>query len=253
MKKVILIGCVLMAAVFANAQPAASDETSLVVIPARYTVVQFSFDVARLRSLYLVAYDRGVKAESARLHAWDNRKSDWVQIEESALSNGSLFQVRPAHVIVVGDEATVPASVAAAAAGSGASKRIESLNIKDLVNGFDASMHFKPSEWKWLAGRYDLKLKDQNELRRRYGRYGTPGSTTAAPISPALKGPSAEVPMPAPEETDLLPVGAPPAAVMPHAAANDRPSIVIGGTDAAPVPASDVKPAAPVAPLPENK
>lgn len=153
--------------------------TTLLVIPSRYTVVQFCFDIARIRSVYLVAYDQPATVQQPLLYAWNNDQSNWIPIKSADLGSGSLFTVPPVRTVLVGGGAMLPANVAAAVSQAGAFSQVESLNLMDLANALHQSMRFTSSEWKWLAGRYGLQLKDRNEDRRRWGRYGPPGQEGA--------------------------------------------------------------------------
>jgi hypothetical protein len=86
-------------------------------------------------------------------------------------------------------------------------RRIASLTPVDLLNELNRDLAFTPMEWRWLAKRYGLTLTDLNAERRRYGKYGPPGSK---PVKPQ---PSAGVEMPPaappPAGKALEPVGAP--------------------------------------------
>lgn len=166
----------LMAVGVAGSVAVAKPEgTTLVVIPSRYTVVQFCFDIARIRSVYLVSYDQPATVKKTMLYAWNNEQSNWVPIEASDLAGGTLFTVPPQRTVLVGAGPLVPAAVLDAVTAAGPFSQVESLNLMDLSNALHQSMRFSGSEWKWLAGRYNLQLEDRNEERRRWGRYGAPG------------------------------------------------------------------------------
>ncbi len=175
---------VVLGAAAASAKPAG---TTLLVIPSRYSVVQFGFDIARLRSVYLVAYDRPARPAEPALYAWNNERANWVSIPFPALTDGSLFRVAPVRTVLVGDGAMIPEVLEAALAGQPV-HRIASLQAADLANGLHATLRFTNTEWKWLAARYDLQLEDRNVDRRRWGRYGPPGQGGSAFRSPTTGG-----------------------------------------------------------------
>ncbi|MCE9614264.1 MAG: hypothetical protein K8T26_08310 [Lentisphaerae bacterium] len=239
------------------AQPSGS---TLLVIPARYTVVQFAFDVATIRSLYLVSYDRPATSTETRLYAWDNGKAEWLQIEESDIRSGSLFHMKPARTVLVGGEETLPASLADAATGGGPAKRITSLNLADIANSLNTELHFRSREWKWLADRYGFELNDQNAEQRRWGRYGPPGQSSGR----EARERSAPMPKAKASDVDVLPPVAMPQAgvapvestrqtiVIPVSAASETVSVPAIEEAAVPAPVA-VVPAKAVDPLPENK
>ncbi len=184
---------------------AAGRGPTLLVIPARYTVVQFSFDIARMRSVYLLSYRS--EGDAINTFLWDKRADDWVAVDST--SGDSLFASPPARTIVVGrvDEGAIGLSNITGDAG--VTSRIPSLDLKDVVNGLHAELKFRGTEWRWLASRYGFELKDRNAERRRWGRYGRPGKARMptserlkpAPVVPehAYRVPVIKTPPPEPE------------------------------------------------------
>jgi len=165
---------------------AAERPPPLLVVPARQTVVQFSFDVARLRSVYLVAYDLKPRTSETVLHVWNGRSQEWAPVQMQDVASGSVFGVLPDLAILVGRDEDVPAELASAVAACCADvRRIPKLSPMDLANGMNESMEFTAHEWRWLKDRYGLTLKDLNEERRRYGRYGKPGEPRKTPVPSA--------------------------------------------------------------------
>jgi|GEM_PF-1572572 len=169
---------------FAGAIPAAAAEEGgpiLMVIPARYTMVQFANDVASLRETYIVSFEKS-KDGSLQLYVWDRTANDWIKTDLDTYSGGGLFAVQPVEAFVIGADSDVPPALV-----SGTSfcemKRINSLNIVPIANTLNESLEFQSNEWRWLAGRHKLQIVDLNEDRRRYGRYGKPGAkdSKAAP------------------------------------------------------------------------
>ena len=160
-----------------SAQPEA-DQTAkglLLVIPARYTIVQFAFDIAKLRTVGLVAYDAPQHGKDAVIHVWDREVQDWIQIDEKQYETKSMLSMNPKDVLVVGSDQNVPKGLANVPAWCPNQTRLPSPDLAAFVNTLNRSLRFTPKEWKWLAGRYGFKLQDKNAERRRYGRYGKPG------------------------------------------------------------------------------
>jgi len=187
---------VLICVCVAPASAARGDRQPLLVIPARYTVVQFAFDVARLRPVHLVAYDTEGKAGTLLLYVWDGGARKWLSTSLDEYGSGGIFRTRPSRVILVGSDRELPAGLAEASEQGAAVDRIPSMKVVDMVNGLNAVMGFDAQEWRYLAKRYDLQLEDRNAERRRYGRYGPPGGRKAEPEMPVPR--PDEIVMPAP-------------------------------------------------------
>ncbi len=160
---------------------AGNKDRAVIVMPVRYTVVQFAFDVARIRPVELLAYDKGMGDEPLLLHAWDSAANNWSPADIAAYQDGSLFAQTPKRVFLVGDEADLPAELAAAPAWAKDVTPIGSLKVLDMANAINSKMKFSKREWKRLAARHNLKLHDENAEKRRYGRYGKPGTTYSGP------------------------------------------------------------------------
>jgi len=194
-KRLILIGFLIcfcaMPAVAAN-----GDGQTLVVIPARYTVVQFAFDVAGLRPVYLVAYDTEGEAGTLVLYVWDSRARKWLRTSLDEYRSGAIFREQPTRVILIGRDQELPAGLAEASARSAAVVRIPSMKVVDMVNGLNRVFSFRANEWRYLAKRYQLDLEDRNAERRRYGRYGPPGGRKTEPEMPASEPEEVIMPVP---------------------------------------------------------
>jgi hypothetical protein len=147
-----------------------------IVIPTRPTLVQFSFDLLRLRrQMYLVAQDKEIGGDATVLHVWDDATQDWIRIGVEEFVAGTVFTQTPRRLIVVGGEADVPEELAAAPSWTEEAYQIESLDLVTVLNKFQIIFKFNEREWKWLAKRYGITFEDLNAERRRYGRYGKPG------------------------------------------------------------------------------
>ena len=170
--------------VWSVARAAEPPAPHLLIIPARHTVVQFAFDVARLRSVYLVSYSVPEGGDTPLLHVWDARAERWVGVNLDEFGDATIFRVVPRRCVLVGDDRTLPQSLADAAGWCPDAVRIPSLNIADLANQLNMSLEFRPREWRWLAARYGFVLEDLNAGRRRQGRYSRPGPRPAPPPEP---------------------------------------------------------------------
>jgi hypothetical protein len=182
MKKMrISLLAILLVAGLGSTVRAGSKDRAVIVMPVRYTVVQFAFDVARIRPVELLAYDKGASDEPLLLHVWDAAGSNWKPAEVAAYRDGSLFARTPKRVFLVGGEADLPAELAAAPAWAKDVTPIPSLKVLDMANTMNRKLKFSNREWKKLAKRHNLELIDDNAERRRYGRYGKPGTKYSGP------------------------------------------------------------------------
>jgi len=160
------------------------DASEVVVIPARYTVVKFAFDLLHLRPVTLVAVQEGRADSQLLLHVWERGTGEWAGISLEEYRTGAAFPATAQSLILIGDTADVPADLEQGTIWPVETTRIPSLQIVTVVNELDNVFGFTPWEWRWLAARHGLELEDLNRERRRYGRYGKPGSRRAAPMPP---------------------------------------------------------------------
>jgi hypothetical protein len=172
----------------------AQSPDALLVLPSRYTLVQLGFDVAKLRPAHLVAYEIDPRSRALHLHRWDTGRMDWVQITGDDYSTGMAYRPVPTRAVLIAEPGAAPERLATLPDGMDVT-RIDTLKIAEVVNGLNTVFAFTPSEWRWLARRHRLELKDLNAERRRWGRYGPPGSR------PVPRYDSIPVPAPVPERT----------------------------------------------------
>jgi len=191
---------VLMAASFScSAALAGRDQgRTVLVIPSRYRVVQFCQDIARIRPVYIVAWGTRGGPDTMALYFWNAPERAWKQIGIEEYSQGTVFDTSSRRLVLIGDDKDLPADLASSPAWAAKTERIRSLNPLDLSNGLNADMNFTPVEWRWLAKRYGLIIKDLNAERRRYGKYGPPGSKKG-PLMPEAEESASE------EETATMP------------------------------------------------
>lgn len=224
------IGLVLiLAAALSNTTMAARRNTAdVIVVPSRYTIVQLAFDIVALRDVALVAYGNSATTGELLLHVWDANNRKWKRITVDEYAVGAFSSHVPDEMILVGSDNDLPAAIIAGASQASNVTRIDTLNLVTVVNTLHKRMHFKEHEWQLLAERHGLKIKDANYERRRWGRYGPPG-TKKTPESAQLPEEETEEPEtvePArlgPVEEQGLPQVETPKAVEPKAAVEAMP------------------------------
>lgn len=175
----------------------ARAQTVLIVSPARPRPVQVAFDVARLRPAFLVTYQGARSNPAPLMHIWDGDKRQWAEINVDNFRAGAHFVEKPALVFLLGTETECPLAIEEGElAWSPKVVRLTQLDVVTLFNAFDKALHFASHEWTWLGERYGLQLKDTNEDRRRYGRYGPPGEIKEPRAKPAAAAPAAPLAVP---------------------------------------------------------
>ena len=181
----LVLSCVFVALAVScvGIKPQHHTSTALVV-PAKHTIVQLAFNIARIRPVSLVSYDKGEDAASPVMHVWENSPGSWRRISVEEYGEGNLFSVKPERVMLLGDDDDLPSVIMDASSWS-EPVRIPTVSIVDLINTLNTYFEFSAREWRFLAKEHGLKLKDHNEDLRRYGRYGKPGSKKE-PVMPEL-------------------------------------------------------------------
>ena len=245
------ISILLLVAMFAAADGslAGTRSESALVIPARYRVVKLAFDVANLTGAQLISYQVVPGKPDPVLHIW--RGTEWLELPLQEYMSGA-FLPQPKTVTVVGSDADVPPA-GVEYGGRAKLVRVGTVDVVGMVTDYDKVYQFTAVEWQWLAERNGLKLVDENSERRRYGRYGRPGSEAQPEPAPAPR-PAAQIkplppdlsaPAPAVIAAPIVPA---PAATTPPTA---LPSVIGPASEKkASRPAGDPKVAEPSIPTP---
>jgi len=190
-----VVAAVLFMAMAALCLAQDTEGPTWLVIPARYTIVQLGVDMADMRDVELVSYFGDAATADPPMHVWDGDAGSWVRTGIGEYSSGAIPAADPAAIILVGGDKDLPGAIVRGSSWCESVGRIPTLNLATVINSLNEKLRFTPNEWRWLARRYGLKLKDQNAERRRYGKYGKPGERRRSPM-----------PRPEPEEETLVPV-----------------------------------------------
>lgn len=151
-----------------------NQETMLLVVPARPRLVQLAQDLAALRPTVVLSYRTEARGTDPLLFVWTN--GEWQYVSPDDFRERRFVAECLRQVILIGDDQALPTLLEEETAWGAEVTRLKTLNIADLINGINPVFHFTEREWKWLAGRYDLKLTDINEPRRKYNPYDVPRS-----------------------------------------------------------------------------
>lgn len=156
MKKLFWMGMILILGLsgMAVSSAVAQDDAVLLVTPSRYLVMQVAFDVARRYPTVLVSY-QGTPEEPV-LHVWNGY--EWMPLSMTDYQSGAFLQSYPGRTIFLGDDALLPNDLRSIGAWCSDSTQIPGLEPAELVNGIGRYLPFTPADWRWFAGRYNLKL-----------------------------------------------------------------------------------------------
>lgn len=192
-------------------QPAAAAGRGLtmVVVPARYSVMQVGFDLVQRFPVVLVSYQGDATTESPLIHAWNGE--EWVKVSLEDYSSANFLQVTPGKAILVGDDALLPPVMAeSTAAWCPNVERIPDIDTAALVNSLSKALSFKSADWQWFAARYNLDLQDTNAERRKASWYDRPYYEDqwtpperrhgTMPIEPVMEQTVEDVPVVEPQE-----------------------------------------------------
>ncbi len=165
----------------------AADESKVVIVPSRYTLVKLGFDLAKLRSVKLMSYHDNTTTSETLLYEWNRRLRAWDPVDLSVYRSGGAVEDNvAAMVVLIGSDKQIPASLINESSWADTVVRIESLDMVTLANSLDRIFNFSAAEWRWLSGKYGLKLKDLNEDLRRWGKYGKPGTQQKKPATQSI-------------------------------------------------------------------
>lgn len=250
----LVIAVISLAALNCAEAVVAKVPSAIMVIPARYRVVELGFDMARLCNVGLISYQKEYQTGDVLLHVWNGR--EWIRIAPPEYVSGRFLLGAPDVLIVVGDEKVLPEMLTVPPEWCPKVERVKELDVGSIINGAGPVVKLSQREYKWLADKYNLTLTDLNAERRRYGRYGPPGQEKIPDWVPASKrgkamekidlppppAPAAEeknvpVPLPAPV-AEVKAVEPTPAAVIPKAVEPESPK----ATPSTPPPAKVVEP-----------
>lgn len=206
------------AMVFGGAVAASATEWTLIVAPARFSVLQALFDVIQRRPAVLVSYQGDATDKQPALHAWNGE--EWIPISLRDFAEVRFLTRAPTRVLLVGDEQTLPPAVADAAAWCPRIIAAPSMDTAGLLSDVGRAMNFTREDWEWFAARYRLQVKDLNAPARATSWYDRPQNAPPPPSLPFFRRHRAVTPrshLKSVEEPPLPPIPlSPPPSVSPQ-------------------------------------
>lgn len=160
---------VVMVALVAVAEPQTQNWDTMLVVPARYSVLQIAFDCAHQFKTVLVSYQDGQDGTPLLLYAWNGK--EWVYVDTEDYTDASFIKVPPSRVILIGDDSVLPEELVERSGWSANVLSIPTLQTAELLNTLGRHLNFSPYQWKWFSKRYNLKMEDVNVERRQSSWY----------------------------------------------------------------------------------
>lgn len=178
----LLMAALCVIAVTPETTFAAKAAHSVIVVPARHAYLQVAVDVSRFHETTVIGYRKG-QGGSVRLFIWNPASKGWARLSMNQYQSGTVFGPRPSRLILVNTEEQVPAVLHTPGGAIQQTQRLTVDNIGDLVNQLAPIYRFSESEWRKIAEWNHLTLTDRNAERRRWGRWGKPGTASAEPTT----------------------------------------------------------------------
>lgn len=129
---------------------------SMLVVPARYTIVQVGNDISAHRPCVMVSYN---DMDMGGLFVWDGAK--WIGITPSDLAAANFVRIKPSRVILVGSREDLGGLVDSLAWCEDI-VFIEDMRTTALLNRLGRIFNFSDAEWRWFASRYGCELNINN-------------------------------------------------------------------------------------------
>lgn len=159
MKKLMMMAVAAMLAAGAGTPAVqAAQDAVLLVLPARYSVVQVAFDVARRYPSVLVSYQGA--DPNPQLHVWSGY--EWLPLGADDYQSGAFLQAYPSRTLFLGGDDLLPTSLRTVQSWCPESAQFPRLATAELINDIGQYLPFTPADWRWFAGRYNLSLENAN-------------------------------------------------------------------------------------------
>jgi hypothetical protein len=162
----------LMAAALLTMGGTALAGGTVVVVPARYNVMQVAMDIAARNGVTLVSYQGEATTAKPLIHVWNGQSWNFVALED--FQTGKFLTEKPKQTLVIGDEHMVPQVFAPISAWASQQETIATIETQPMLNQLGAALKFRSTDWQWYASRYNLKLADLNAPIRKTSYYDRP-------------------------------------------------------------------------------
>ena len=154
-----------MAAGLLTASVAAWADGTVVVVPARTSVIQVGQDLAARYGVTLVSYQGEASTAQPLIHRWNGQGWDYLPLEEFVA--GKFLTAKPTQTLVIGDEKFVPEAFAPMSTWAGKLQKIPSLGTAEILNATGTALKFQREDWQWFSARYNMTVEDLNAAVRK--------------------------------------------------------------------------------------
>lgn len=159
----------LMVAVVLAAHTAAWAGGTVMVVPARTSVIQVGLDLVARYGVTLVSYQGEASTANPLIHLWNGTGWDFLPLDEFVA--GKFLTAKPTQTLVVGDDKFVPEVFAPMSVWAGKLQKIPALTTPEILNTAGQALKFRSEDWKWFSARYNMKVEDINSSVRQDSVY----------------------------------------------------------------------------------
>ena len=138
---------------------------TVLVAPARMSVIQVGMDLAARNGVTLVSYQGEASTAKPLIHVWNGTGWDYVALED--FTAGKFLPVKPSQTLVIGDDKMVPEAFAPMSDWAGHVQKIPSVLTPELLNAAGTALKFRTEDWQWFSNRYNMKVEDINAAVRK--------------------------------------------------------------------------------------
>jgi hypothetical protein len=178
----LVIGLLLLAVASSMAMGRRPERLTLLVVPARYSVVQVAMDMARREPAVVLTYQGTAQTQNPLLYAWNGK--EWVFVSLDDYRSAQFLRRTPGSILLIGNDELLPEVLTEASAWCPMVINIPSIDSSTLINSLGNHFKFEPADWEWFAKRYNLDLLDLNESQRGQSWYEQPFVETEPPTWP---------------------------------------------------------------------
>lgn len=138
---------------------------TVLVAPARMSVIQVGLDLVARNGVTLVSYQGEASTAKPLLHVWNGTGWDYVTLED--FTAGKFLSAKPAQTLVIGDDKMVPEVLTPMSAWAGQVQKIPGVLTPEILNAAGTALKFRPVDWQWFSNRYNMKVEDINAAVRK--------------------------------------------------------------------------------------
>ncbi len=153
----------ILASALTHADLPGKSDLTLLVVPARFNVLQVCFDVIEYRKqIILLSYQGEPGKHVPVIYAW--KKDEWVYISLDDYADADFLKIKPDYAVIVGGSDLLPHELEVVAEWCPNVLKVPVAETTELINAMGEVFSFSRYEWTWFAKRYKRELRD---IRRK--------------------------------------------------------------------------------------